>query len=613
MFRVPVTEKNLCFIPALLLVSQIFYRILFLQTVGCNESNVFAVIPSTFAAFTIGIFFRRVNLRKQSRFLLHSILFALLVFSTLIQPIHFYGAELIVLCILAGLVFASVPDAKKIIPVVIAGTIAASLLFSPSSQLIRYLNFILLPFAQFCLLCAYFVTNIPSRRKLLTGIPLLLSLTVLILVTWSLMSSRTVRRDVNLFQLIHQHHHVQSDHQFLSLLSLLCQEKRTAENPIRITVIENEPLYISRLLEPLKKYGFPMEVEYFYVDFTQNSQRLLPVMRPHGITPAEVPFFIGKADLVIVAPPRPTERSGAFLSSATFFRQIMDKLPHHGMLAVYAYGSEDENKTIHNSMPAPVKDKNGNLNSGTLHLRTSNFSLFLARRDGQKIDLDGKRLSANLPVALAGYRDALELVFPSLTSENTDPQNADRANRPFHSELLQKKHPPAQGGFFRMLINWHGLVIAGLIGLFLLLRYFVSWKPIHKPCFQAFEAGLLTMLMLAGAVIVGASMGCGPFFSLIPTITAVFCLTFLFVEIVSTREQWAKYSIVPLILVILLFLLGWNLPSAVAMVAALALKTFLKRETPELMPAQKVYPRIWLLTGMSVALVMAGLFLILPI
>ncbi|MBR3708678.1 MAG: hypothetical protein IKM17_06685, partial [Lentisphaeria bacterium] len=69
----------------------------------------------------------------------------------------------------------------------------------------------------------------------------------------------------------------------------------------------------------------------------------------------------------------------------------------------------------------------------------------------------------------------------------------------------------------------------------------------------------------------------------------------------------------PLLLVILFFLLGWNLPAASAMIAALAMKAFLKRQTPELPPEQLIFPKIWMIIGMSVALTAASFFLILPI
>ena len=64
---------------------------------------------------------------------------------------------------------------------------------------------------------------------------------------------------------------------------------------------------------------------------------------------------------------------------------------------------------------------------------------------------------------------------------------------------------------------------------------------------------------------------------------------------------------------VLFFLLGWNLPAATAMIAALAMKAFLKRKTPELPPEHQIYPKIWMMIGMSVALTAAGIFFILPI
>ena len=79
------------------------------------------------------------------------------------------------------------------------------------------------------------------------------------------------------------------------------------------------------------------------------------------------------------------------------------------------------------------------------------------------------------------------------------------------------------------------------------------------------------------------------------------------------RNRLPGDRMTPLMAVILFFLLGWNLPAASAMIAALAMKAFLKRQTPELPPEQLIFPKIWMIIGMSVALTAASFFLILPI
>ena len=137
MFRFTVSEKALVFVPALLLTSQIFYRIFSLQTAGYPEVAAFAVIPAAFAALAIGIFLRRKNWSRPDRFLLHTGLFALLTCSTLIPPTLLNGAELIILCIFAGMVFAGIPENKGGMIPVLLGVIAAGLLFSPSRQSLR--------------------------------------------------------------------------------------------------------------------------------------------------------------------------------------------------------------------------------------------------------------------------------------------------------------------------------------------------------------------------------------------------------------------------------------------------------------------------------------------
>ena len=612
MFRFSISEKYLCFIPALLLTSQIFYRIFFLQTSGASEVSAFAVIPAVFAALALGIFLCRKKWNTLNRFLLHTGFFAILVCSTLIPPTLLNGAELILLGILAGMVFAGVPDNRGIITPVLLGVIAAGLLFFPSRPVIRYLNFILLPLAQFCLLCAYFAAGTRGRQRIITGIPLFLSLVVLIIVSGLLLKNREQNSRIS-FQQQHRLQPIQQEQYFISLLAALCQEKRTDDTPVRITVIEHEPLPVSRLLSPLKKYGFSAEIRNIFPDLSQNSQRLLPFLKPDFFAPAEIHEFIGETDLIFVSPPIPTERSAAFLSTATFFRQIFDRLPANGVLAVYAGGTEEQNRTIYNSMPSPVKDKEGKLTGRTAWLPMGSGALFLCRKDRKDPLLDSAQLAENLPPALAGYKDVMQLVFPALVSNEFPIQDTTLANRPFHPILLQQKNPPSRTAFLHFLVRWHGIVLAALIGIYLLLRYFISWKPVQKPCFKAFETGLLVMLLLAGSVLVGTAMGCGPFFSLLPALATVFCATCLFLSAAAAKEKWNKYQCLPLLLVIALILLGWNLPAAAAMIAAMTLKAFLNRETPELAPELQVYPKVWLFVGMAVALIAAGLFPVLPI
>lgn len=613
MFRFSISEKYLCFIPALLLTSQIFYRILFLQAAGSPEVTAFSVIPTVLSALAIGIFFRRIKISKQSRLLLHTLLFALLVCATLLRPTHLYGTELILLCILTGMIFASVQDTKGVVGMALGGVIAAGLLFAPTQPSVRYINFILLPFAQFCLLSAYFAIYIPRKQKIFSGISLLLSLVVAVAVTWVLFNRENTKTNEHYFQEKHQIQLIHGEQYFLSILAATCQEKINERDVVRVTIIETDPFPIAKTLETLKEYGLPVEITSITPDFTKNSQRILPVMRPSDITPAEIPDFLNDPDVVFVAPPIPTERSAAFLSSATFFQQIVEKMPDSCTLAVYASGNAEQNQTIYNSMPLPVKRKDGTETAGTVCFPMGNASLFVYRKDGKDPLRNSAELAKNLPSSLAGYNDLLELVFPAQQANELPPQNPELANRPFHSELLQQCQPTVQNGFFHFVIRWHGLVFVTLLGIYLLLRYFISWKPVHKPCFQAFEAGLLVMLLPAGAVIAGASMGCGPIFSLIPTITTVFCGTFLFLLITSAKERFSKFDCIPLLLVIFMLLLGWNLPAAAAMIGALALKAFLGRETPDLSPEMRIFPKIWLMIGMSIALILAGLFLIMPI
>lgn len=612
MFRFTISEKALVFVPALLLTSQIFYRIFSLQTAGYPEVAAFAVIPAAFAALAIGIFLRRKNWSRPDRFLLHTGLFALLTCSTLIPPTLLNGAELIILCIFAGMVFAGIPENKGGMIPVLLGVIAAGLLFSPSRQSLRYLNFILLPLAQFCLLGAYFAAGSRGKQKLITGVPLLLSLVVLITVSCFLLKNRN-QQDMIHFQQMHRLRPIQQEQYFISLLAAVCQEKRSDNTPVQITVIEHEPFPVSRLLSPLKKYGFAAEIQHFYTDLSQNSQRILPFRRPDFFSPAEIPDFIGSPDIVFLAPPVPSERSAAFLSTATCLRQIYERLPEHAVLAVYAGGTEEQNRIIFNAMPAPEKDKNGNLTGRSAWLPMGSGALFICRKDRKDPLLDSEVLAGNLPESLAGYKDVMQFVFPALLSEEFPAQDTARASRPFHQELLQLKNPPSQAPFFLFLIKWHAPVLAVLIGIYLLLRYFISWKPVHKPCFKAFETGLLVMLLLAGAVLVGSAMGCGPFFSLLPTLSTVFCTTFLFLSLSAEKEQWTKYQCLPFLIVIALILLGWNLPAATSMIAAMTLNMSLNRETLELTPETQIYPKVWIFAGMSVALIAAGLFLILPI
>lgn len=610
MFRFSLTEKHLLFIPTLLLASQIYYRIMFLQAAEAPEVVAFNIVPTALASLAIGIFFRRAETSKQSRFLLHTLITSLLIVCTLIQPSHFYGAELIVVCILIGMVFASIPDSGKHIIAILPAFVLAGLLFAPSQQLIRYFNFILLPFAQFCLLCAYFIIHIPRKSKVFSGLPLVFLFLILSGVTFFLLTNRNPGTDRNYFQRSLQGPAIQDENYPLSLLALVGQEKYTRTEPQRVSVIENGNMLISQYLEVLKKHGLNIQIEHIQPDFIQNSQRLLPFLKPDFPTPAEIHEAIENTDLVIVVPPMPTERSSAFLTSAAFFTQIFDKLPRGGILAVYANGTPEQNLTIYNSLPSPGKDKEGNGGEILCFALGKTASLYVCRKQKDLL-LDSRKLKENLPANIAP--DILELVFPTLLRQNMNPPDKNCANRPFHPELLWLKNPPAQQPFFHFLVDWHAYIVVALLGIYLLLRYFISWKPIHKPCFQAFENGLLIILLLAGTVIFASAMGCGPIFALIPTITAVFAATFWCSSLFSSDQHWEKYDCIPLLLVILFFLLGWNLPAASAMIAALAMKAFLKRQTPELPPEQLIFPKIWMIIGMSVALTAASFFLILPI
>lgn len=610
MFRVSLSEKYLLFIPTLLLTSQIYYRILFLQAAGVPEVIAFNIVPTSLASLAIGIFFRQAETSKQSRFLLHTLITTLLIVCTLIRPSLFYGAELIILCILTGMVFASIPDTRENIMIILPAFVLASLLFAPSQQIIRYFNFILLPFAQFCLLCAYFIVHIPRKTKILNGLTLLFLFPVLIGVSFFLLTNHPHETDRTKFQRSLQGSNIPNENYSLTLLALTGQEKYSRAEPLRITVIESGKQPVSQYLEALKKHGININVKHILPDFIQNSQRLLPFLKPDFPTPSEIHELIENTDLVIVVPPMPAERSSAFLTTAPFYSQIFEKLPQGGILAVCANGTPEQNLTIYNSLPPPVKDKEGR-SSGEIHCfsldKTAN--LYVCRKQKDLL-LDSRKLKENLPANIAP--DVLELVFPAFLRQNMNPPEESRANRPFHSELLWLKNPPAQQPFFRFLVDWHAYIVLTLLGLYLLLRYFISWKPIHKPCFQAFETGLLVILLLAGTVIFASAMGCGPIFALIPTIAAVFSATYWCSNLLSADQRWEKYDSIPLLLVVLFVLLGWNLPAAAAMIAALAMKAFLKRQTPELSPEQQIFPKIWMMIGMSVALIAASIFLILP-
>ena len=432
MFRFNISEKHLCFIPALLLASQIYYRILFLQAAGVPEVVAFSVVPTVLASLTIGIFFRRSKLSRQARFLLHTLITTPLIASTLIQPSHLYGAELIVLCILAGMVFASIPDPKGIIPVILPALVLASLLFTPARQFIRYFNFILLPFAQFCLLGAYFIVNIPKKAKFFNGIPLLISFLMLIWITWFFIANRDSVSHENNFQASLQLSATrQNEHHFLSLLALIGQEKSTAEKPLRITVIENETLPVSRLLESIRKMGIHADITYIHPDFTRHAQRLLPFLKPTDATPAEIPDLIADADLVIVSPPQPGERSAAFLSTATFFSQIFEKLPDNGILAVYADGTPEQNLTLYHSMPQPEKKQDDTGSNEPLSFSLGkNANLYVCRKQKDLL-LDGKQIIDNMPANFAGYRDLPD--FAAGAGSTTEPCPGEQTLSPGNS------------------------------------------------------------------------------------------------------------------------------------------------------------------------------------
>ncbi|MBO5960070.1 MAG: hypothetical protein J6Q65_08095, partial [Lentisphaeria bacterium] len=368
-----------------------------------------------------------------------------------------------------------------------------------------------------------------------------------------------------------------------------------------IALVEDAPCPVLKLLSPLEKAGAIGKLDIFHISYVQNSQRFFPPFRYPDPTPSEIPEQTANHDLVIVAPPIPTERSAAFLSTAVFFKQVCDALPDNGILAVFATGSDAQNMTLYHSMP-----------SGTVRINGENSTWFVCRKDGGKLELDGKELGKRLPEILRHYGDAMQLVFPLLQKNALPVPDGDLANRPFHSPLLRLIDPTPEMPALSFIRSWHGVLFAAALVLYLLMRYFISWKPVHKPCFQAFEAGLLAMLLPAAAVIGGASFGCGPIFSIIPAVTAVFAATYFYLLLLP-EEKYANYNMFPLVLAILLFLAGWDLPAATAIIGALLLWNARKRPVPELSDAQRIYPQAWLMTGMAIALTAATFFLKMPI
>ena len=71
MFRFSLTEKHLLFIPTLLLASQIYYRIMFLQAAEAPEVVAFNIVPTALASLAIGIFFIQMNILESLKKILN--------------------------------------------------------------------------------------------------------------------------------------------------------------------------------------------------------------------------------------------------------------------------------------------------------------------------------------------------------------------------------------------------------------------------------------------------------------------------------------------------------------------------------------------------------------
>lgn len=599
MSRISISEKHLLFLPALLLSSQIFYRVLYLQTTGAGEAMAFSILPAALAAIALGVFLHRPEIPQQNRFLLHTVLITLLTFCTTIPHGLIKGAELIVTCILAGFLYGGLCEKKGSHVYILAGIFAAGLLFTPTSILTQFLVFLLLPVAQVCLLGAYFALYMPRKNKFIFVLPLFLSFFVIAATAWHLYNhpGRAIG------------HHFQAKHQMpasspglqhgdiIPVIAILSQPDELPPDGLKLAVIEEGPFKIRNLLETLKSTKTFSIIDSFHVSYTQNSQRLFPVVRPPDIVPAELPDYAANYDIVFVAPPLPLERSGAYLSTAAFYAEILSSMPEKGILAVFASGSPEQKKRLFHSMPAE-----------TVWIDGPSCTWFIARKDGKKPIVDCAALAQRLPGGLSIYREIVELVLPTFQTFETPVRDPALANRPFHSPLRQLTQEPAKQKITNFLLTWYGVLLAAVLGIYLLLRYFISWKPIHKPCFQAFEAGLLVMLLFSGAILGGSGFGCGPIFSLLPHTAMIFCGTLLYFNLL-TEQRKETWECGPLVVLVFLLLLGWNLVTSLALIAAILLHAAQKRPVPDLIKSQKIFPQLWLFTGMAAALVLTLFFL----
>jgi len=102
----------------------------------------------------------------------------------------------------------------------------------------------------------------------------------------------------------------------------------------------------------------------------------------------------------------------------------------------------------------------------------------------------------------------MKLVLPILQKE-AEPAENGRINTPADPVLLEAVCPGSGmvPAWVRLLREKPFLPVGILLAAYLLCRYFIGWKGVHKPAFQSFEAGFLASGGIAAVSLAGMYFG----------------------------------------------------------------------------------------------------------
>ena len=139
-----------------------------------------------------------------------------------------------------------------------------------------------------------------------------------------------------------------------------------------------------------------------------------------------------------------------------------------------------------------------------------------------------RKLLPDSPLTALG--EPLQLVLPIL-QERTEIAEDGRINTPADPVLTEAVCPGSGTvpAWVRLLREKPVLPVGILLAAYLLCRYFIGWKGVHKPAFQSFEAGFLASGGVSGVSLAGMYFGAAaPVLDILTALSAMLVLRAVF-------------------------------------------------------------------------------------